>query len=168
MHNRRDSGPSGLRPVEGDLRCASCFSGMRGTGVPAVDRQASGLSAWTYRMHPSYALTTWRGDALRASQYRRLRLSIGASRSIGDPGGRSMVGAGGRDDRPSMGCGRLVIVLFPGLGEGSLQSLVFSLKNADKPLGTSDFVLSTVLRTGSWRPCSLDTARCGPSGLGPP
>ena len=29
---------------------------------------------------------------------------------------------------PSMGCVRLVIVLFPGLGEWSLQSLVFSLK----------------------------------------
>ncbi|MDE6378895.1 MAG: hypothetical protein K2L11_00365 [Muribaculaceae bacterium] len=73
MHNRRDSGPSGLRPVEGDLRCTSCFSGMPGTGMSAVDRQASGLSAWTYRMHPSYALKE--------------------------------------------GCGRLVIVLFPGLGE---------------------------------------------------
>ncbi|MDE6379791.1 MAG: hypothetical protein K2L11_04900 [Muribaculaceae bacterium] len=56
MHNRRDSGPSGLRPVEGDLRSASCFSGMPGTGMATVDRQASGLSAWTYRMHPSYAL----------------------------------------------------------------------------------------------------------------
>ena len=139
--------------------------------MATVDRQASGLSAWACRMHPSYALAHGEGEAQGTSQYRRLRLSIGAPRSIGDPGGRS-IGTrgerGGVERAPSMGCGRLVIVLFPGLGEGSLQSLVFSLKNAAPPLGTSDFVLSTVLRTESWRPCSLDTARCGPSGLGPP
>ena len=122
---------------------------MRGTGVPTVDRQASGLSAWTYRMHPSYALAAWRGEALRASQYRRLRLSIGAPRSIGDPGGRSMVGAGGRDDRPSMGCVRLVIVLFLWLGEPFSS---FSTLSA----------LSTMIAA------VLDIARCGPSGLGPP
>ncbi len=42
-------------------------------------------------------------------------------------------------------CGKMSLYSFRHLEELSLQSLVFSLQNADKPLGLRAYALSTVL-----------------------
>ena len=121
-YGRAGSGPSGLGPVGMDLPHASfvCIGDMEGV-------KPDGFTV--SEASPQYR---------RFAQYRR-------------PWGSQYGHAESAEEQraPSMGCGRLVIVLFLWLGEPFSS---FSTLSA----------LSTIIAA------VLDIARCGPSGLGPP